>query len=103
MAPVTKSITATAVMRLNELRKVSLNKPVNDYLGQEKVYSPMWNPRGATVRRLLSHTSGVTTFARSCSPGESSRSEEHTSELQSHSDLVCRLLLEKKKNSDTIS
>src|ERR687885_1025876 len=27
------------------------------------------------------------------------RSEEHTSELQSHSDLVCRLLLEKKKNS----
>src|SRR5436190_7955052 len=27
-----------------------------------------------------------------------SRSEEHTSELQSHSDLVCRLLLEKKKH-----
>src|SRR5437588_6316840 len=33
-------------------------------------------------------------------PGQSAtaaRSEEHTSELQSHSDLVCRLLLEKKK------
>src|SRR5438132_9567420 len=29
------------------------------------------------------------------------RSEEHTSELQSHSDLVCRLLLEKKKNKNT--
>src|SRR2546421_8931082 len=28
-----------------------------------------------------------------------SRSEEHTSELQSRSDLVCRLLLEKKKNT----
>src|SRR5438034_2549343 len=28
------------------------------------------------------------------------RSEEHTSELQSHSDLVCRLLLEKKKKTD---
>src|SRR5437773_9474096 len=28
-----------------------------------------------------------------------SRSEEHTSELQSHHDLVCRLLLEKKKNT----
>src|SRR5438034_1805461 len=27
------------------------------------------------------------------------RSEEHTSELQSHSDLVCRLLLEKKKHT----
>src|SRR5438034_1438352 len=29
--------------------------------------------------------------------GVAYRSEEHTSELQSHSDLVCRLLLEKKK------
>src|SRR5438132_3305224 len=30
------------------------------------------------------------------------RSEEHTSELQSHSDLVCRLLLEKKKQRNDI-
>ena len=29
------------------------------------------------------------------------RSEEHTSELQSHHDLVCRLLLEKKKKTNT--
>src|SRR5438132_5626205 len=31
------------------------------------------------------------------------RSEEHTSELQSHSDLVCRLLLEKKKKKDYLN
>src|SRR2546430_7391082 len=31
------------------------------------------------------------------------RSEEHTSELQSQSNLVCRLLLEKKKNTTSIS
>src|SRR5438034_5647134 len=30
---------------------------------------------------------------------DAERSEEHTSELQSHSDLVCRLLLEKKKTA----
>src|SRR5260221_10356786 len=40
-------------------------------------------------------------LAHSCSGPrrwpEQERSEEHTSELQSHSDLVCRLLLEKKK------
>src|SRR5260221_3875104 len=30
------------------------------------------------------------------------RSEEHTSELQSHSDLVCRLLLEKKKKTEVV-
>src|SRR3712207_6917053 len=33
--------------------------------------------------------------------GRGARSEEHTSELQSRQYLVCRLLLEKKKNNDT--
>src|SRR2546421_1507604 len=32
--------------------------------------------------------------------GKQGRSEEHTSELQSRSDLVCRLLLEKKKKTN---
>src|SRR5438874_13339787 len=32
--------------------------------------------------------------------GRRNRSEEHTSELQSRRDLVCRLLLEKKKNNE---
>src|SRR5438034_4500468 len=38
---------------------------------------------------------------RLSSPLGRARSEEHTSELQSHSDLVCRLLLEKKKKKKT--
>src|SRR5438034_5216810 len=42
-----------------------------------------------TALALLRVTDGRTAF----------RSEEHTSELQSHSELVCRLLLEKKKES----
>src|SRR5260221_12840760 len=37
-----------------------------------------------------------------CAARTSFRSEEHTSELQSHSDLVCRLLLEKKKQRCSI-
>src|SRR5206468_10732098 len=37
-------------------------------------------------------------------PSDTFRSEEHTSELQSRSDLVCRLLLEKKKiNASSVS
>src|SRR5947207_7555727 len=36
-------------------------------------------------------------IARGVHDDHTRRSEEHTSELQSHSDLVCRLLLEKKK------
>ena len=35
-----------------------------------------------------------------CSRLKSVRSEEHTSELQSRTNLVCRLLLEKKKNKN---
>src|SRR5437588_2587353 len=34
-------------------------------------------------------------------PLHGTRSEEHTSELQSHSDLVCRLLLEKKNQGES--
>src|SRR5438034_4692883 len=38
----------------------------------------------------------LTKNGRACGVALQDRSEEHTSELQSHSDLVCRLLLEKK-------
>src|SRR5277367_6870111 len=38
----------------------------------------------------------------SAGPNDDDRSEEHTSELQSHHDLVCRLLLEKKTPKLTI-
>src|SRR5438874_5544367 len=40
--------------------------------------------------------------ARAAAPGAKERSEEHTSELQSRRDLVCRLLLEKKKDSQQV-
>src|SRR5438445_11960982 len=46
---------------------------------------------GGTVSRLLSADGGLTATRLV------SRSEEHTSELQSRQYLVCRLLLEKKK------
>src|SRR5947207_4641266 len=50
------------------------------------------------VPRNFSSVSGSAPRERCTSSMKgSSRSEEHTSELQSHSDLVCRLLLEKKK------
>src|SRR3989440_3320891 len=42
---------------------------------------------------------GIVVWSNLPSPGTFVRSEEHTSELQSRSDLVCRLLLEKKKNA----
>src|SRR5206468_7180549 len=46
------------------------------------------------------HWSSQTFATCCCLPTARPRSEEHTSELQSRSDLVCRLLLEKKKKCD---
>src|SRR2546430_6782086 len=51
-----------------------------------------------TLRAQLQTTRSRTTLAAMIPPAASPfRSEEHTSELQSQSNLVCRLLLEKKK------
>src|SRR5438034_4017845 len=48
---------------------------------------------GCMPEAIQGYESAITAAERS------GRSEEHTSELQSHSDLVCRLLLEKKKKN----
>src|SRR5437588_7010778 len=63
--------------------------------------------QSGTLRQHKNHAIGVN-IPMISDPGPSispqvsrkGRSEEHTSELQSHSDLVCRLLLEKKKNKE---
>src|SRR5690242_21633956 len=52
--------------------------------------------------RELMHRPDVDLIVNACDAGrEGERSEEHTSELQSHVNLVCRLLLEKKKKQIT--
>src|SRR6266516_6889887 len=52
---------------------------------------------------LFRSPAGPPARAPSCTGGcPSQRSEEHTSELQSPYDLVCRLLLEKKKTNTTL-
>lgn len=67
LASVTKTITATAVMLLRERGRLELDRPANDYLGASRLWSPAWDPAGATLRRLLTHTSGLTTFDLFCS------------------------------------
>src|SRR5437773_978779 len=68
--------------RTNFSRGASRKTPPSDGFGATCFCAPEWND----VRR-----------SRRTSRARSRRSEEHTSELQSHHDLVCRLLLEKKK------
>src|SRR5438034_3983261 len=62
-------------------------RSVSQFLGAySSRYTAAPTPIGTAVRAVTNIT----------------RSEEHTSELQSHSDLVCRLLLEKKKKKQDI-
>src|SRR5947207_7283239 len=69
--------------------------PISLRAGQERAHGARLDLAGV-VRIRVGHRTGL---------GESVslRSEEHTSELQSHSDLVCRLLLEKKKEDQRIA
>src|SRR5438034_7666993 len=56
--------------------------------------------RGAPLQPMALHHAVQRGAVHAGHPGGLRRSEEHTSELQSHSDLVCRLLLEKKKKKN---
>src|SRR2546430_12730338 len=58
--------------------------------------------RSTRCSRAVVGCSGRRRGAGSRGRARSARSEEHTSELQSQSNLVCRLLLEKKKKNKTI-
>src|SRR5438132_7894986 len=61
----------------------------------EIVFRCAASPRGAATPASARCPAGTRSHR---SDFRGTRSEEHTSELQSHSDLVCRLLLEKKKD-----
>src|SRR2546427_951159 len=100
LASMTKPVTSLAAMMLVDEGRITLDAPITHYLAdylQPPVLTKL-NPDGTyesrparrsiLIRDLLAHTSGI-----------SYRSEEHTSELQSQSNLVCRLLLEKKKKT----
>src|SRR5688572_31568774 len=78
-------------LSLHDALPISLDCPNNRYVNDEKICQAlvgMWSKIGVTVKL-------------NAIPFANFRSEEHTSELQSQSNLVCRLLLEKKKITTT--
>src|SRR5690242_21960864 len=67
--------------------------PISDARG-----APLLDDRGGDAQRRVPVHDGAAAEGRA----REQRSEEHTSELQSHVNLVCRLLLEKKKKQTKV-
>src|SRR5690349_23619133 len=94
-------------MTTTEIYTLSLHDalPISDLAASAiRLSQPRWSPRRRLVdfcqsadlgRQLAHHISHVRRKL-------GVRSEEHTSELQSRRDLVCRLLLEKKKIANSL-
>lgn len=61
---VTKPLTATAVMMLHEKGAISIDRPINEYLGSVQLAARVGTVEEATVRRVLSHTAGLPTHYR---------------------------------------
>ena len=56
---ISKTVTAWGVLHLVERGRISLDDPVDRYLRRWHLPSAAWSTDGVTVRRLLSHTAGV--------------------------------------------
>src|SRR5256712_3876367 len=92
------------------LRKVYLHGPVGtsrlaaEFGGRRDDGSAPYHPRRGSrsiAREAMQQLEAMGLLTKTDKKGRAVRSEEHTSELQSRSDLVCRLLLEKKKPTTT--
>src|SRR3712207_7968328 len=82
----------------------TLFRSLVDAVTQQRVHRELRDAPGGAVRRLVQQVGDEVDLRRGDRRrerqlGDAGRSEEHTSELQSRQYLVCRLLLEKKKNT----
>src|SRR2546427_3613990 len=97
---------------MNELQRYLVEEAVEDYeegrLTRREALKAIAGITGAALAAQMLEARAQAAPAGKASassaplvaPDDPSRSEEHTSELQSQSNLVCRLLLEKKKNKE---
>src|SRR5690349_25088365 len=83
-------------LSLHDALPISANEEDLVYTRVGNVFTVVLSGASSTVLRR-SHAAGAPVVCVSIRSTLAARSEEHTSELQSRRDLVCRLLLEKKK------
>jgi CubicO group peptidase (beta-lactamase class C family) len=62
LASATKPITATAVMKLHEARKLNIDMPIERFLGGLKLMSHGGDSAGVTARQIMAHSAGLPRF-----------------------------------------
>lgn len=60
VSSLSKFVSAAGILKLVELKKIDLDTPVNNYLKRWQLPPSEFNNEDVTVRRLLSHTAGLT-------------------------------------------
>src|SRR5690625_7940471 len=99
MSPRTYSLYIPLHRTATYLSSLILRPPRSTLFPYTTLFRSLWSPSNGPSSTT---TRPSTCATRSCTTSSSStRSEEHTSELQSRGHLVCRLLLEKKKKTQT--
>ena len=84
LASISKSITGLELMLLSARGLISLDAPANRYLGSAKLTSPQWNTDAATVRRVATHTAGLTSFDAVCYDDEPDCNRSLARTIQRH-------------------
>jgi CubicO group peptidase (beta-lactamase class C family)/acetyl esterase/lipase len=70
LGSISKPITATALMILVERKRLALEKPINDYLGDAKVLARVGDASQATLQRVAQHTAGLPGYYETFYPDE---------------------------------
>lgn len=90
LASITKPITATALMVLNQRGKLDLDRPINDYLGPAKLKAWVGSAEEATVRRIANHTAGLPLHFQFFFADESDRPPAMEETIRRYGNLVTR-------------
>ena len=88
LASISKPLTATGLMILVERVLVSLNAPINDYLGEARLQARVGDAAEATVRRVASHTAGLPLHSQHFYDGEPHRPPPMEETIRRYGKLV---------------
>jgi len=88
LASISKPITATGLMLLVERKKIDLDKPIDEYLGEAKLRARVGNAADATVRRVANHTAGLPLHYQFFYENESHRPPAFDETIRRYGNLV---------------